>query len=104
MAFYLLPDEPFGHRYNIVFDKINGSRTKAYHRLDLSFRRKHTTKRDNEAMWTFGVYNAYAQNNPFSYHAILSNHENQVEVDPRLELYQKSWFNLIPSINYSVKF
>ncbi len=104
VAFYVLPDEPFGHRYNIVFDKINASRTKVYHRMDLSLSRKHTTKRDREAMWTFGVYNAYARKNPFSYQAYLSRHEDQVEVDPRLVLYQKSWFNLVPSINYSIKF
>lgn len=103
-GFYLLPDEPFGHRYNIVFDEINDSRTKVYHRLDISASRQYVTKRNREAMWTFGVYNVYARNNPFSYRALLSSHENGIEVDPRMILYQKSWFNFVPSINYSIKF
>ncbi len=100
-GFYLVPSVPFGHYFNVVFDKINGSRTANYHRLDLSVTRRHLTKRGNEASWTFGVYNAYARNNPFYYNVSFADHEG---VTPRIILSQKSILNIIPSINYHVKF
>ena len=106
-SFYVSPTEPGGvlTRYTLVFDKINGSRTKVYHRMDLSFTRRHRTKRDREAAWSFGAYNVYARNNPFSY--VVSIAETDADhnpIRPRIALSQKSLFNLIPSVNYRLKF
>ncbi len=105
-AFYLAPREPGGvvDRFKLVFDNINGSRTKNYHRLDLSFTRKYRTRRDREASWAFGAYNVYARNNPFSYVVAINDGEGVVSKPPRLILLQKSLFNIIPSINYRLKF
>lgn len=101
-AFYIWPRIPFGQNFNLVYNKINGSRTQSYHRMDLSFTRKHKTSRDRDASWTFGVYNVYARNNPFSYQASISGASDKSQT--KIVLFQKSLFNVIPSINYRLKF
>ena len=36
-----------------------------YHRLDIGFNFRKTTKRGNESIWNLSVYNVYCQMNPF---------------------------------------
>ncbi|KAA3609350.1 MAG: TonB-dependent receptor [Calditrichaeota bacterium] len=78
------------------YSERNGSRMRAYHRLDLSIRFvKGSTERKH--VWAFGVYNAYNRKNPFFY--FFSEEENSTPV-----VKQASLFPIIPAISYSYSF
>ena len=78
--------------------KKNDFRMPAYHRLDIGVN-IHKTKKWGEATWSFGVYNAYNNKNPFylSFGYLKSNPSKYV-------LKQTSLFPIIPSISYNFKF
>jgi hypothetical protein len=48
-----------------IYGDRNNFRMPAYHRLDLGFSIKHTTRRGKQALWSAGVYNLYNRANPF---------------------------------------
>lgn len=87
--------------FNTITDygKVNSSRMKAYHRLDLAvqFHKKITW---GERTWEFGLYNAYNRKNPFFYFIDEEYNENSVVS----KLKQVSIFPLIPSVSYNIKF
>jgi TonB-dependent Receptor Plug Domain/CarboxypepD_reg-like domain len=74
----------------------NSFRMRDYHRLDLSYT---TTKKTKwgERSWSFGVYNAYSQRNPFFMDIIRDDDGNKKFV-------QYSLFPIIPSFSYHFKF
>ncbi len=75
----------------------NGYRMPAYHRLDIGVN-IHKTKKWGEATWSYGIYNAYNNKNPFFLDfGYIKNNPNKV-------LKQTSLFPLIPSISYNFKF
>jgi hypothetical protein len=78
------------------YDGRNSYRTRAYHRLDLSYT---TTKKTNwgERSWSFGIYNVYSRKNPFFMDITYDKHGNKKFV-------QYSLFPIIPSIAYRFKF
>jgi hypothetical protein len=83
----------------------NSDRMQPYHRLDLGFNHTITTKRGNKAVWTYSVYNAYNQINPFAYYYDNDNSlENLTEYNKPLQLYKMGLFSIIPSISYKVYF
>jgi len=47
-------------------DKINNYQLPTIHRLDLSYLRTITTPKGFQHTWSFGVYNVYGRNNPYS--------------------------------------
>ncbi|MFK8163023.1 MAG: carboxypeptidase-like regulatory domain-containing protein [Lewinella sp.] len=75
-----------------------------YHRLDVSFR--HTKKTSSrERTIALGVYNFYGRPNPFF---VYSDPDEQLNSSGQVQQYQNdvkklSLFNLIPSINYTIK-
>lgn len=78
-------------------DDKNGYRMPAYHRLDVGLN-LHKTKKWGEATWSFGIYNAYNNQNPFFLSfGYLPNNPNKV-------LKQTSLFPIIPSVSYNFKF
>ncbi len=78
------------------YSERNGTRMRAYHRLDLALR---FVKRGNgrERIWALGAYNAYNRKNPFFY--FFSEEENGMMV-----VKQASLFPIIPSLSYSYSF
>ena len=83
----------------------NNARLPNYHRLDLAFSRKYTTKRGREAKWSFSMYNVYGQRNPFALNYTLGinnlpnggkSYFSKTSLD--------SPFRFIPGLNWSIKF
>ena len=73
----------------------NNQRMPAYHRLDLSVN-LHKKKKRGSRTWSFGVYNAYARQNPFLV--------NKTVKDGRNILKQQSLLPILPYASYSFKF
>ena len=88
--------------YVVEFDRINGDKTSPYHRLDLSFSKDWVSRKGREKQISFGAYNVYFHNNAFLYGATFDAYGEKVNM-PELVLTQKSFFNFIPSFNYSIK-
>jgi hypothetical protein len=98
-----------GQHYNYVplFTGKNNRRGPLYHRLDISMTKTYTSRRGRVSNWSFGVYNAYANKNPFylSTEAVGIFNSTSGDVDKAYIEYKiGSVFNFIPSISYGVKF
>lgn len=63
----ILPGQKDWYKYdyemNFIYDKPNNFSLPAYHRLDLGFDFKHTSKRGREHIWNLSIYNAYCHFN-----------------------------------------
>ena len=70
-----------------------------YHRLDVGFNFRKTTKRGNESIWNLSFYNAYCRMNPMF--AMLSK-DYMGESDYRLHII--SAIPIIPSFSYTLRF
>jgi outer membrane receptor for ferrienterochelin and colicin len=90
----------------------NNYRMPAYHRLDLGIN-LHKKKKNGIRTWSFSIYNAYNNLNPFLlewnmkqgdyiYNSVTG--EVVLEGDPEMILQKLSIFPFIPSISYSFKF
>ena len=69
-----------------------------YHRLDLGFNFRKTTKRGNESVWNLSVYNAYCRLNPMF---------SMLDIDKEtgtVSLVEKGIVPIIPSFNYTLRF
>ena len=102
--------QPFSHFFWANYDnywyndatdygKVNSSRMKAYHRLDLAIQFHKKMKR-HERTWELGLYNAYNRKNAFFYFTESEYDENTVTT----KLKQVSIFPLIPSFSYNIRF
>jgi hypothetical protein len=78
-----------------LYTSKNGFRMPAYHRLDLSIQFKKMVKK-GERIWSFSLYNAYNQMNPF----YLFYEQNQ---SGQTALKQLTLFPLIPAFHYQLK-
>lgn len=81
------------------YSSRNANRMPATHRLDISATYERASKKKVQGSWSFGIFNAYGRQNPFS----ITFKEN--EADPnKIEAVQTSLFRWIPSITYNFKF
>jgi hypothetical protein len=72
-------------------------RSRSQHRLDLSA--THTKKKKYfERSWTFSLYNAYNQKNPFYYNVVTDRQKQE------RYLQEVSILPLLPSVTYAIKF
>jgi hypothetical protein len=107
---------PVAYYFNIegqfvpLYKEKNNGRAPAYHRLDVYYKIRKTTKRGRSASWTFGAYNAYNRKNPF-YLAFKSAPEFQIPNDLNTDIVgqsnfvkQGSFLPLVPYISFSIKF
>ncbi|PJJ83563.1 TonB-dependent receptor [Mucilaginibacter auburnensis] len=77
----------------------NADRMPAYHRLDLGVTLDGREHKRFHSSWTFGLYNAYNQKNPYT----ITFRDN--EKDPsRTEAVKTSLFGIVPSVTYNFKF
>jgi len=95
----------------LLYGARNSSRMKNYHRLDLGFTCKKTTRRGNRAEWNFSVYNAYCRRNPNSYYYNTTSDpyftgpwSYDGKTYQPLKMYQISFFPIIPTVSYKVYF
>ena len=90
-----------------IYGERNSERMRDYHRLDLAAKWKTMTKKGRKAEWTFSIYNVYCRQNPYYYYYGDKNGDplywNQFPDDP-IQLWQRSFFPVIPSFSYKVWF
>jgi hypothetical protein len=77
----------------------NADRMPATHRLDISATYEKVSKKRFQHSWSFGLYNAYGRENPFSM-TFRENKDNPRKIDA----IQTSLFKWIPSVTYNFKF
>lgn len=95
--YYSTFDEYDDYRNITFYNKRNGFRMSAYHRLDISASFKWGKNDRNK--FTIGVYNAYSRKNPFFYYF-----DNDWENNGERVLKQVSLFPILPAISYTYKF
>jgi len=83
----------------------NNFRMRDFHKLDVVWHRKATTKRGHIRTFSFGVYNAYFRRNPF---VMVVSHSQEVQPDgstmPVVTVKEVSYFNFMPYFNYKLEF
>ena len=84
-----------------VITERNNYRTKAFHKLDVSFTHTYKAFKKYNGTISLGLYNAYNQANPFLYYiGTEKNSDNSYK--PTLNYL--SLFPILPSFNWSIKF
>jgi len=81
------------------YDRRNADRMPATHRLDLSATYEIPSKGRYQSSWSFGLYNVYGRQNPYSID-FKENKDNPEKIDA----VQTSLFQWIPSVTYNFKF
>jgi CarboxypepD_reg-like domain/TonB-dependent Receptor Plug Domain len=87
--------------YYYDFTSRNNARLSNYHRLDVSFSNKKTTKlfhKKYEREWVFGAYNIYSRLNPYFIYLTTNPATKQPEAR------QVSLLPIIPSVSFNFKF
>lgn len=103
-AHTLAPDE-IGSWPDTFYSMPNNLRLPDYHRLDVGFNFRKTTKRGNESVWNLSVYNAYCRVNPLL--AYIGSDYNFTQDNLYGFEYIGEAFGLVPilpSFSYTLKF
>ncbi|NSW93774.1 MAG: TonB-dependent receptor [Bacteroidales bacterium] len=94
-------------RYGQVYNDLNSYRMRAYHKLDAGINFTKSVKRGVRT-WSINIYNLYNRQNPYYYFLDTSfQYDQQGRIIPeseKTELKQQSYFPIIPSFSYSLKF
>lgn len=77
----------------------NADRMPATHRLDIGATYERPSKGRYQSSWSFGLYNVYGRQNPYS----ITFKENKVNPQ-KIDAVQTSLFQWIPSVTYNFKF
>lgn len=77
----------------------NADRMPATHRLDISATYEKPARRRFQSSWSFGLYNVYGRQNPFS----MTFKENKSDPQ-KIDAVQTSLFRWVPSVTYNFKF
>jgi hypothetical protein len=90
-----------------VYNDLNSYRMRAYHKLDVGINFKKTVKR-GERTWSINIYNLYNRQNPYYYFLETTYQFDQkgmvIPGSGKTVLKQQSYFPIIPSFSYSLKF
>lgn len=102
-------DGTYGYYEVLVYGKRNSAQMKDYHRLDVGVTLNTITRNNRKATWTFSVYNLYNRHNPYYYYYNTTAsgeiiNPAQVTDHKPMNLYQMSFFPIIPSVSYKVYF
>ena len=99
------PDGYGGHDYSVVYTSPNNAVLPAYHRLDLGFNFRKTTRRGNESIWNLSVYNAYCHMNAINAYVSMRYDKDHHGSDP-LSSYSEmqGWIPIVPTFSYTLKF
>jgi hypothetical protein len=99
--------------FDPIYTKRNNFRMKDFHKLDLSFQYKYVAFKNCQASWTFGLYNAYNQANPYIYYIGLNeksyvynpvSKEFELNKNAKPVLKSLSVFPVLPVVSWNVKF
>jgi len=87
------------------YNAPNNIKTPDYHRLDIGFNFRKTTKRGNESIWNLSLYNAYCNMNP-TFNYIDTSYEFTKENLTGLKFTGEVFgiIPIIPSFSYTLKF
>lgn len=95
------------YTYGQIYNDINSYRMRAYHKLDVGINFRKAVKL-GERTWSINIYNLYNRQNPYYYFLdTIFEYDQQGQVIPSLTktvLKQQSYFPIIPSFSYSLKF
>lgn len=98
-----LPPEEYGQYYG----GLNSSRMRDYHKLDLGIN-LYKSIRLGERTLSLNIYNLYNRQNPYFYYLHTTskpdNNGQEIPGSRKTVMKQQSYFPIIPSISYSVKF
>lgn len=94
---------------NLYYSSPNNMQLDDYHRLDIGFNFRKTTRRGNESIWNLSVYNAYCHMNPFFaevYRYKISHVVNDevVSSEDRPKGRITGIIPIVPSFSYTLKF
>jgi hypothetical protein len=93
----------YGQEYN----DLNSYRMRSYHKLDVGINFYKTVKR-GERTWSISIYNLYNRQNPYYYFLdTIYQFDQKGRIIPegtKTVLKQQSYFPIIPSFSYSLKF
>ncbi|MBN2890345.1 MAG: TonB-dependent receptor [Bacteroidales bacterium] len=91
----------------IIYEDINSTRMRDYHRLDIGLNFNKSTKWGERTV-NLSIYNIYNRQNPYYYYYTTEyqrdKNGNIIVGTEETKLYQQSFFPIIPSISYSFKF
>ena len=94
-----------------VYEAPGNVKLPDYHRLDLGVNRHRKTRRGNEAIWNFSIYNAYSRINPL--YAVVKLKGNEYAGDTRYRDFFKTVsfvgqgygiIPIVPTFSYTLKF
>jgi len=93
----------------LIYGERNSVRQRNYHRLDLGFYYNTKSRKGRDVTWSFSIYNFYNRRNPFFYYYNTEPSLNfgvygSERRNGDLNLYQYSFFPIIPSVSYKIKF
>ncbi|MFV0391595.1 MAG: TonB-dependent receptor [Paludibacteraceae bacterium] len=98
-------DNPDDTYIALIYGERNSVCMPAYHRLDVGLNYTTQSKKGNKAVWTFSVYNLYNRKNAYNFYYDNDNDfDNWTDYSKPLQLYQSSFFPMIPSVSYKVYF
>lgn len=102
-----LTNQAVYNTYGQVYNDLNLYRMQAYHKLDVGINFYKTVKR-GERTWSINIYNLYNRQNPY-YYFLDSTYQfdEKGRIIPeatKTVLKQQSYFPIIPSFSYSLKF
>ena len=92
-----MPEDDDNHELTYIYGKPNGLSLPLYHRLDLGFNFKHTTRKGHEAICNVSVYNAYCHLNTI-YAKVRQAKDGSITAKA------KGYVPIIPSVSYTIKF
>lgn len=93
----------------LIYGGRNSKRMRAYHRLDVGLHYKTKTEKGRNATWSFSIYNLYCRQNPYFYYynteprLDFGNYGSEAR-NGFLNLYQFSYFPIIPAVSYKFEF
>jgi hypothetical protein len=102
-----LTNQSVYNTYGQVYNDLNSYRMRAYHKLDVGINFYKTVKR-GERTWSINIYNLYNRQNPYYYFVdSIYQFDQNGRIIPeatKTVIKQQSYFPIIPSFSYSLKF
>jgi len=95
------------YNYGQVYNELNSYRMRSYHKLDVGINFYKSVRR-GERTWSLNIYNLYNRQNPYYYFLETTGQFDkkgkEIPGSGKTVLKQQSYFPIIPSFSYSLKF
>lgn len=102
----ILPEGNNDVTWDFIYDKPNNYALPAYHRLDLGFDFRHTSKKGREHIWNLSIYNAYCNFNPICVDIDIDWDDTSYGSNNNyvIKTRKMGFIPIIPSFSYTLKF